>query len=126
MNDVKFGRVNPKRLGSFLREVIRRRSLFQRRKFIVFKEMFQNNMLVDRPHLKADADKYREPYMYLLRNFGFKRFNYKKRSEVREHFAFLRWVVRRRPRNIKVPYRQRKKIIFILRLWKNKSVHMII
>lgn len=120
-NDFQYGRIKSKKQYRIIREVIQRFYYINRQKHHVFVEMFQNNPFVDRPHLKADLDKYTGSHLFFLRNFGARRFIRKRRFDSDDVYYFIRWFLRHKRG---VPSHLRKRFTFFLRMWHNDSMFL--
>jgi len=57
---------------------------------VVFMQMLKGNKLVSKPFIRSDIDKFSHPKIFLLRNFGTKKFRRIKRQETQDKVSFIK------------------------------------
>lgn len=53
-------------------------------------QMLKGNKLVSKPFIRSDIDKFSHPKIFLLRNFGSKKFKRIKRQETQDKVSFIK------------------------------------
>jgi len=65
--------------------------------------MLKGNKLVGKPFIKDEIDKFAHPKMFLLRNFGVRKFRNIKRQETQDKVSFIKWYSRQQRKSRSFP-----------------------
>lgn len=120
LKDFQYGRANNHKHYFIVKEILARIQNIKHKKWVVFMQMLKGNKLVSKPFIRSDIDKFSHPKIFLLRNFGSKKFKRIKRQETQDKVSFIKWYAKQQRRTRNFPGRMDTK--YIMRLWTNKSM----
>lgn len=120
LKDFQFGRAKGSKHYFLVKEILARLQLIKYKKWVVFMQMLKGNKLVSKPFIRSDIDKFSHPKIFLLRNFGTKKFRRIKRQETQDKVSFIKWYANQQRNSRTFPGRMNT--AYIIRLWTNKSM----
>lgn len=82
--------------------------------------MLKGNKTISKPFIKNDLEQFSHPKMFLLRNFGSKKFRNIKRQETQDKVSFIKWYAKQQRISRTFPGKMNTR--YIIRLWTNRSM----
>lgn len=123
LKDFQYGRAKGYRHFFIVREILSRIQQMKKARWGTFMHMLKGNKLVGKPFIKNEIDKFAHPKMFLLRNFGVRKFRNIKRQETQDKVSFIKWYSRQQRKSRSFPGKMNTS--YIIRLWTNRSMFFI-